>query len=81
MEGATARVPAQAWRGMSRGQQETLFWSLAYSASCAEGHRGEHVVQVLDLSGRPLARQRISTSNECHGDHAVIGPDETIYNC
>ena len=81
MQGATARVPAQTWRGMSPGQQETLFWSLAYSASCAEGHRGDHVVHVLDLSGRPLARQRISTSTECYGDHAVIRPDDTIYNC
>jgi hypothetical protein len=81
MAGATARVPAQTWRGMSPEQQETLFWSLAYSASCAEGHRGEHVVHVLDLSGRPLARQRISTTTECHGDHTVIRPDQTIYNC
>ena len=81
MSGAVARLPVQAWRGMSRGQQFTLFWSLAYSESCAEGHRGEQVVRVLDLSGRPLARQRISTSTECHGDHAVIRPDQTIYNC
>jgi hypothetical protein len=81
ISGAEARVPAATWRGLSRGEQFTLFWSLAYSASCAEGHRGEHVVRVLDLAGRPLARQRISTSTDCHGDFAVMRPDQTLYRC
>ena len=81
ISGAVGRLPAQTWRGMSREQQFTLFWSLAYSEPCGEGNHGELVVGVLDLSDRPLARQRISTSTECHGDHAVIRPDETIYNC
>ena len=81
IRGADARLPAATWQAMPLDLKSTLFWLLAYSASCAEGRRGEHVVRVLDLSGRPLALQRISTTTECHGDFAVMRPDQTLYLC
>lgn len=81
IRGAEARLPRATWRTLSPQQRMTLYWSLAYAASCPEGRRGDHVARVLDRSGRLLARQPISTTLECHGDHAVLGPGETIYLC
>jgi hypothetical protein len=81
IRGATARLTPANWQATTPQQRMTLFWSLAYSASCAQGHRGDHRVRILDLSGRELAHQRISTSITCHGDLATTRPDWTIYLC
>jgi hypothetical protein len=81
IRGSVARLRAATWRAMAPDQQVGIFWSLAYSASCAAGRRGEHVARVIDFAGRLLAHQRISTTVECHGDHAVIRPDDTMYLC
>ena len=81
IRGDTARLPAMTWNAATQQQRMTLYWSLAYSASCAEGRRGDHQVQILDLGGRELAHQRISTSLVCHGDFSVASADTTIYLC
>ena len=77
----TARVARATWARMDRIARLGLHWPLAFSASCALGRRGALKVRVLDEHGRELAFQMISTSLECHGDHAVIRPEDTEYLC
>ena len=77
----TAHIPRATWARMDRIERMRLHWPLAFSASCALGRRGTFRVRVLDEHGRELAFQMISTSLECHGDHATIRPEATEYLC
>ena len=81
IERGIAHVPRATWARMDRIERMRLHWPLAFSASCALAHRGTFKVRVLDERGRELAFQMISTSLECHGDHAVIRPEDTEYLC
>jgi hypothetical protein len=77
----TAQVPRAVWARMDRIARLGLHWPLAFSASCALGHRGTFRVRVLDEHKRELAFQTISTRLECHGDHATIRPEDIEYLC
>lgn len=81
IERGIAHVHRTTWARMDRIERMRLHWPLAFSASCALGRRGTFKVRVLDEHGRELAFQMISTSLECHGDHAVIRPEDTEYLC
>ena len=76
-----AHIPLATWSRLDRIARLSLHWPLAFSASCARGHRGTYRIRVLDENGRELAFQMISTRLECHGDHAIIHPAETEYLC
>ena len=76
-----AHVHRATWARMDRIERMRLHWPLAFSASCALGRRGTFKVRVLDEHGRELAFQMISTTLECHGDHATIRPEDTEYLC
>jgi len=81
IERGTAHIAAARWARMDRIARISLHWPLAYSASCPLGHRGTFRVRVLDEESHELAFQMISTLPECHGDHAMIRPEETEYPC
>ena len=77
----TAHISRATWARMDRVERMQLHWPLAFSASCAIGRRGTHKVRVIDEQGRELAFQMISTALDCHGDHAMIRPEDTEYLC
>lgn len=79
--GGRARVPGTSWRSMRHWEQSSIMGSVAWQTACA-GLRPITVdVRIVDERDRTLRDQRISTSLECHGDHAEIRPDEVEYPC
>jgi hypothetical protein len=83
-----AFIDRRVWEAGAKADWEAITWGMVYGASCNAGVRGTHSITMFDRDERirdpmkrTLAYRNVSTSTECHGDHAVIGPDETIYNC
>jgi len=76
------------WESGAKADWPEIAWGMAYRSSCNAGARGTHTLTMFDRDEsvrdpmkRMLAYRNVSTSLECHGDHAVMGPDDTWYQC
>ncbi|MFL6759646.1 hypothetical protein [Sphingomonas sp.] len=83
-----AFIDRAVWEAGAKADWEAITWGMAYMNSCNAGARGTHSIAMFDRDEsirdpmkRMLAYRNVSTRLECHGDHAVMGPDDIWYLC